>query len=188
MAAIRDDASAPAPAVRGLPGPGPFAFDPQLPQSQAASSELPDAPQPAAHGKAKHTPVSQQTGAEQGRTPKNARSLFPRKDFPSLMDLAAPHCVEGAVAGMQRQLKNDKAEVAALSREGSMIRQALLDHRDTTRRLIRAVRPREPAPAPNEVQELSDAALAAAMPTRSLGEAAGAVQLTGEQLWTMLQR
>ena len=159
--------------------------DEPQPNSRRAT-ELSDEPQPTAHGKP--TPKPSRTPKSVPALSFDAAAASVHESIPSLMDLAAPHCVDGAVARMKRQLKHDQTEVEALNAEVHDLVVALETYRRETSRDLKAVCPREPPPVPREVQALSDAALAAAMSTPSLGEAATAAQLTGSELWTFLQK
>lgn len=107
-------------------------------------------------------------------------------NVPSLMELAAPHCVDGAVASLEREITQISRERLALKGQEQKLTQEISSQRAQTQKLVRAVHPRKPPPPPDDVQAVSAAALAEAMPTPSLSEAAAGAQLTASQLWTIL--
>lgn len=108
-------------------------------------------------------------------------------DFPSLFDLAAPLCVEGAVIGLHQKLEQAVTERADVRKRYKELCRAVDSHERETRKQLNALRPRSPLPPPADVEALSSTALAASLPTVSLSKAATDALLSASDLWTLLQ-
>lgn len=108
-------------------------------------------------------------------------------NVPSLFDLAAPLCVEGSVVGFEQQLKEAATELTDLRKRFNDLRRAVSSHERETSRQVWALRPKPPPPPPAEVQDLSSTALAAALPTPSLVQAATDASFSACDLWAILQ-